>query len=87
MRRCGYARGEFPNRGLRSPKVLEKAKFQTWAEIERQISKGRHSEMEQADLWDRLYLTTTEIGQILDFVECQPNNSFMDPMLLIAAHR
>ena len=86
MRRCGHGSGKFPNSGLRYPKVAEKAKFQTWAEIERQIAKSRLTENEQAELWDSLYLTTAEIDEVLDFVEQQPTNRFMFPMLLIAAH-
>lgn len=39
--KMGLVQGVFPNRGLRYPKSLEKPQFQTWTEIERQISLGQ----------------------------------------------
>lgn len=86
MRRSGYCQVEFPNRGLRFPKTAEKPRFQTWAEIERQITRGRLSECEQAELWSCLYLTTSEIEGVLDFVEKRPYPLWFFPMLLMAAH-
>lgn len=86
MRRGGHGTGEFPNKGLHFPKTAEKPKFQTWAEIERQIARHKLTEHEQAELWDGLYLTTAEIEEVLNFVEQKCNLRFMFPMLLIAAH-
>lgn len=37
---AGLLTGAFPNRGLRYPKTDEKPPFQTWAEIEQQITTG-----------------------------------------------
>jgi len=86
MRRGGHGAGEFPNKGLHFPKTAEKPKFQTWAEIERQIARNKLTDTEQAELWDGLYLTTGEIEEVLDFVERKCDRPFMFPMLLIAAH-
>ena len=86
MRRGGHGTGEFPNKGLHFPKTAEKPKFQTWAEIERQIAWNKLTETEQAELWDGLYLTTVEIDEVLDFVGQKSDRRFMFPMLLIAAH-
>jgi len=84
--RMEHVKIAFPNRGLRYPKTTEKAPFQTWLEIERQIELSHLSESEQADLWDGLYLTAAEIDQVLNFVENDPVNAAMYPMLLVAAH-
>ena len=55
-RQAGHVSDALPTRDLRYPKSREKLPFQTWAEIERKISRGGTSEDEQADLWDCLFL-------------------------------
>ena len=42
--------------------------FRTIAEIEATIARGGLSEVDQYDLWDCLYLSPTEIGQLLQIV-------------------
>ncbi len=86
LRRTGQVPSEFPNRGLRYPKLNEKPKFQTWTEIERQIARGHLSEAEQSVLWKSLYLTTSEVEEVLDFVVEQRPESWLVPMLVFAAH-
>lgn len=86
LRRTGKCQGEFPNRGLRYPKTSEKPRFQTWTEIERQISRRRLTEVEQDDLWANLYLTCSEIHEVLSFVETNHGDDWFYPMLLMAAH-
>lgn len=75
-----------PIRGLQYPKTTEKPKFQTWVEIERQILRGRLTPVEQTELWSCLYLTTTDIEEVLDFVAARCSVDWMYPMLLMAAH-
>ena len=84
--RMGSVKNNFPNRGLRFPKVSEKPPFQTWEEIERELTNGKHSAVEQAELWERLYLTVNEIENVLNFVEKNGRHDVMYPMLALAAH-
>lgn len=76
----------FPNKGLRYPKTAEKSPFQTWAEIERRIANGGLTEAEQSELWEGLYLTGSEIEQVLDFAEQNFRHEMIYPMLVLAAH-
>lgn len=78
--------GIFPNDGLRYPKTIEKPGFQTREEIERQIAAGGLTEAEKAELWDSLYLTTTEIEKLLAHVKKNGTQPFLYPMLCFAAH-
>jgi integrase len=56
-------------RNLDYPKKKEKARFQTWTEIERRIARGRLSKKEQVGIWDCLYLTVNEIEELLAYVK------------------
>ena len=76
----------FANKGLRYSKTADKSPFQTWTEIERQIEIGGLSENEQAEVWHGLYLTATEIEQVLDFVETTALHPAIYPMFVLAAH-
>ena len=65
----GYVSIPFPNRDLAFPKSVEKPRFQTWQEIEQQIEQGGLTKTEQAELWDCLFLTLTEVDELLGFVK------------------
>ncbi len=76
----------FPKRGLRYPKTSQKPPFQTRTEIERRISRGGLSDAEQADLWDCLFLTLSEIEELLAYVKGRARHPFLYPMFVLAAH-
>lgn len=78
--------GPFPNRGLKFPKTTEKPPFQTWAEIERQISQGGLDEVEQKELWDCLFLGRQETEDLLAFVGPSATQPWVYPMFCFAAH-
>ncbi|MCY2993347.1 MAG: site-specific integrase [Planctomycetota bacterium] len=75
-----------PKKGLRFPKMAEKPPFQTWEEIERKIARGGLTDTEKAELWDCLFLTLSEIDELLDFVRQHARQPFIYPMFLFAAH-
>jgi integrase len=83
---AGLLRGAFPNKGLAFPKMDEKPPFQTREEIERQILRGglEHSEIQQ--LWDCLFLTRSEIEEVLDRIRSHSAQPFLYPMVCMAAH-
>lgn len=82
----GYVTGLFPSKGLRFPKTDEKPPFQTWPVIERQIAAGGLTELEQAALWDCLFLTLPEIAELLEFTKNTARHAFLHPMAVFAAH-
>lgn len=82
-----YAVAAFPNiRKLNYGKVPEKPPFRAWEEIEQQIKRGGLSDTKQAELWDCLFLSLTEIEELLDCVEESKAQPFLYPMVVMAAH-
>lgn len=82
----GLVKTAFPNRGLKYPKEVEKPAFMTYAEIERKIAVGGLASEEVADLWDALFLTRTEIDELLDHVCRVARLDWIFPMFVFAAH-
>ncbi len=78
--------GRFPHSGVKYPKLSEKPPFQTWPEIESQITRGGLSNAEQADMWDCLFLTLPEISELLTDVKANARHPFIYPMFAVAAH-
>ncbi|WP_165253479.1 tyrosine-type recombinase/integrase [Paludisphaera soli] len=76
----------FPSKGLAFPKSGEKPSFQTRAEIERQIERGRLAPRDQDDLWACLYLTLPEVEEVLEHVRSTARHAFIYPMFVFAAH-
>lgn len=76
----------YPGKGLRFPKVNEKPPFQTRSEIERVIADGNLTPLEIDELWDGLYLTRSDIDDVLATVRRQARHPFLYPMVLMAAH-
>lgn len=84
--RMGYVKQAFPKQGLRYPKIDEKPPFQTFAEIERRIARGKLTKAQQDDLWDCLYFTPDELGLVLEHVQKSALHPFIYPMVLTATH-
>lgn len=84
--RMGFVKQAFPKLGLRYPKIDEKPPFQTLAEIERRIARGKLTAAQQADLWDCLYFTPEELAVVLEHVQKTARHPFIYPMVLTAAH-
>ncbi len=84
--RMGFVKQAFPKPGLRYPKIDEKPPFQTLAEIERRIARGKLTAAQQADLWDCLFFTSEELAVVLEHVQKTALHPFIYPMVLTAAH-
>lgn len=82
----GLLTGEFPYHGLRYPRFTEKPPFQTWEEIERRIKASGLTKQQQRELWDSLYLTLSEIEDILEHVKAKACQPWVYPLLCFAAH-
>ena len=71
---------------IRYPKGKEKPPFQTWQEIEKRIGRGGLSENEVADLWECLFLNTSEVANLLKHVNLNSRHGFIYPAFAFAAH-
>lgn len=81
-------------KNLEYQKKDEKPPFQTWEQIEKQIATGHLSKDEQIELWDSLYLSVAQVGELLEFVRTSPSIirghkrsfNFTYPMFCFAAY-
>jgi integrase len=81
-----YVSGPLPKVGLKFPKLQERAPFQTLAQIERQISRGRLTKADESELWDSLYLSAADLSDLLAVVRERSQYGFLYPMAFMAAH-
>lgn len=73
-------------KGIRYPKGKEKLPFQTWDEIERKINRGGLSDDEIAELWECLFLNTSQIADLLAHIKLNARHGFIYPAFVFAAH-
>jgi integrase len=83
---AGKLTNAFPNKGLKYPKTDERPPFQTRADIERQIARGGLSERQIRELWHSLFLDRPEIDELLAHVRSMQIESYLYPMVCLAAH-
>lgn len=83
--RHGHVGHLFPSEGLKFPKTTEKSHFQTFADIESLIERGGLTQQEQDQLWDCLFLTIQELGQVLEHVRVRAQHPNLYPMTVFAA--
>jgi integrase len=74
--------GQFPSAGLVYPKTDEKLPFMSWAEIERRIKAGGNPD----ELWEALYLNTSETAALLKHVQAQKAPAWVFPMIALCSH-
>lgn len=68
------------------PKRDEKPPFQTLSEIQRAVGEGKLSRVQEATLWESLFLTRPEVDRLLDHVAKQSASPFVYPMFVLVAH-
>ncbi len=83
--KMGLVAGRFPNDGLRFGKVDEKPPFMTRDEIERRIA-GGVTPHQRKELWNALFLTLTEVTDLLAHVREAGTLPWVYPMICFAAH-
>ena len=84
--RHGHVVGRAPTHGLQYPKRDAKPPFMTRDEIERVINRGGHSEFEEQELWDALFLKSEESSKLLTEVKEAARHPFIYPMFVFVAH-
>ncbi|NQU21260.1 MAG: site-specific integrase [Candidatus Nealsonbacteria bacterium] len=80
-----YAEGDCPVGHVFVPKSAAKPPLLTWNEIEAVIRQSQHSEEEERQLWDCLFLRGKEILGLLAHVAKNALQPFVYPMFAIAA--
>jgi integrase len=83
-RQHGLIDKQFPSKGVKYPKGVEKAPFMTFAEVERRVKNA--SPAEAADLWECVFLSLEEIRELLQTVKQQSAPPAVYPMFVFAAH-
>jgi integrase len=81
----GLVSGSFPSKGLVYPKADEKQPFMSLQEVEQRLASGA-AEKDRAELWDCLYLTRTELDDLLWHVKEHAGHAWVYPMFCFAAH-
>lgn len=76
----------FPSKKLRYPKFHEKPPFQTWKQIDTRIKRGGLNEYRVKELWDSLFLDTTQVKAVLAHAKTNARQSVIYPMLCFAAY-
>lgn len=84
--RHGHLFGHAPIKGIDLPKTDEKSPFMTWDEVTRVIDRDHPSDAQKKELWDCLFLRSSEIEQLLQYVQSASLHDFIYPMFVIAAH-
>jgi hypothetical protein len=72
-----YVAGPLPKTGLKFPKLEEHPPFQTYDQISRHVKRGRLTTIEEAQLWDCLYLSTAEVEELLAVVGERADYKFL----------
>jgi integrase len=66
--------------------VVEKLPFRTFAEVARTTADGGLSEEVIKQLWESVFLTKGDIGELLDHVRVNARVDWLYPMFLFSAH-
>lgn len=82
----GHLSGAAPIKGVRLAKPNEKPPFMTWEDIEAIVRRGGLTDDEIKSLWASLFLSVTEVNELLDHVERSARLPFIYPMFVFTAH-
>ena len=75
--------------GVEYPKTADALPFLTWGEVEATIARTKPDAAGVEALWDRVFLTTGEVGEFLGWAAAQPvrpTDAYFVPFLTAAAH-
>lgn len=79
-------KGAFPSRGLRYPKEEEKEPFRAFAEIRAIIEAEQPDDARVEVLWESLYLSRSEIEELLVYVRENGTQAWVYPLVAFAAY-
>lgn len=82
----GFVKDASPTKGLVYRKGKGRPPFQSKAQIERQIARGGISLVEEASLWECLFLLPNEIDAVVEYVRVNAHHPSIYAMFFFAAH-
>lgn len=82
----GFLTGPAPVKGILLPKSEEKLPFMSWDEITAVIDQNSIPESNQKQFWDRLFLRSSEVEQLLDYIQATARFPFVYPLFTFVAH-
>jgi integrase len=85
-RPLGLADGPAPSKGLIYTKGRAKPPFQTREQIERQIARGGLTDAEAKELWGSLFLTLSQVNELLDHVRSREGRPWVYVAFCLAAY-
>ena len=85
-RPLGLVDGPAPSKGLIYAKGRAKPPFQTREQIERQIARGGLTDAEAKELWGSLFLTLSQVHDLLDHVESRQGRPWVYVAFCLAAY-
>lgn len=85
-KKMGYWERPFPNNGLQFPRGEQRPPFLTFSEVEKRIKRGGLTDIQEAELWERAFLTLPDIEELLKHVKDTAGQPFIYPMFVFAAH-
>jgi integrase len=79
------ARGDCPSRDVAVPRPKQRPPFRTREEIERLIARGGLTKDQEEELWECLFLRSSEVLSLLAHVKKTAEHSYVYPMFALAA--
>jgi integrase len=58
----------------------------TWDEVERIVKRGGLTRTEEKDLWDSVFLSKRQVGEVLNVVKTTATHPFLYAMFVLAGH-
>jgi integrase len=82
----GLVTGPAPGKGLIYAKGRAKPPFQTRDQIERQIERGGSTDVEMNELWGSLFLTLSQVRELVDHVGLRQGHPWVYVAVCLAAY-
>lgn len=84
--RRGHVSVPCSTKGITFPKGKEKPQFRTFEQVTAIVGRGGLSKTEIRDLWDSLFLSREQIGEVLAHVRGHAPSPWLYPFFVAAAH-
>jgi integrase len=84
--RNGHVSAPYPAVGIVFPKRTHKEQFRTYDQIQAIVDRGGLSKLQIRELWDGLFLSPSEVAEVLEHVRSQQVASWFHPFLTVTAH-
>jgi len=84
--RRGHVTPPCATKGITFPKGKEKPQFRTFEQVTAIVDRGGLTKPEVRELWDSLFLSTEQVGEVLEYVKVHAPSDWLYPFFVAAAH-